>query len=65
MLKRFLTYSTEVWETMVLLVIGIVILVATEPKTWLGQLFAGILAALLIVLCLGNFIQWMHERENR
>jgi hypothetical protein len=65
MLKRFLTYSTEVWETAVLLVIGIVILLAAEPKTWLGQLLAGILAALLIVLCIGNLIQWIHEREQR
>jgi hypothetical protein len=64
MLKRLWTYSTEVWETAVLLVIGIVILLAAEPRTWLGQLFAGILAALLIVLCIANLIQWIHEREH-
>ena len=65
MFKRLMTYSTEVWETIVLLVIGIVILLATEPKTWLALLLAGILAMLLVALCITNLIQWMHERERR
>lgn len=65
MLKQLMTYSTEVWETIVLLVIGIVILLATEPKTWLSLLLAGVFAGLLVVLCIANLIQWMHEREHR
>jgi hypothetical protein len=64
MFKRLMNYSTEVWETFVLLVIGIVILLATEPKTWLALLLAGVLAGLLIVLCIANLIQWIHEREH-
>lgn len=65
MFKRLITYSTEVWETFVLLVIGIVVLLAVEPKTWFGILLAGILAVLLVALCIGNLIQWIHERERR
>lgn len=65
MFKRLMTYSTEVWETMVLLVIGIVVLLATEPKTWLSTTLAGILAVLLVVLCVANLVQWIHERERR
>jgi hypothetical protein len=65
MLKRLLSFSTEIWETIVLLVIGIVILAATEPRTWLGQLFAVILAGVLVVFCVINLVQWMQERERR
>jgi hypothetical protein len=65
MFKRLMTYSTEIWETIVLLVIGIVILLAAEPKTALSLLLAGILAGLLIVMCFANLVQWMHERERR
>lgn len=64
MFKWLMTYSTEVWETIVLLVIGIVILLAAEPKTVLGVLLAGVLAALLLVVCIGNLVQWTREREH-
>lgn len=65
MFRQLMTYSTEVWETIVLLLIGIVILLATEPKTWLAFVLAGVLAVLLVVLCIGNLIQWIREREQR
>ena len=65
MLKRLWTFSTELWETIVLIMIGIVVLASTEPKSWTGQVLAGVLAGLLIVLCVANFIEWMRHGHER
>lgn len=65
MLKRLWAYSTELWETIVLLVMGIVILVALEPQTWIAQIFAAILGVMLILLCVANLLQWMHSRQEQ
>jgi amino acid permease len=61
MFKRLWTFSTELWETIVLIMIGIVVLASTEPRTWVGQVLAGVLAAILILLCVINFIEWMRR----
>jgi hypothetical protein len=49
----------------VLLVMGIVILVALQPQTWVAQIFAAILGVMLIVLCVANLVQWMHTRQEQ
>lgn len=63
MLKRFWNYSTELWETVVLIVIGIVILVATEPRTWVGEVLAVVLGGVLVVVCLLNLVEWIHQKR--
>jgi hypothetical protein len=52
------------WETVVLLVMGIVILVALQPQSWVAQLFAVILGGMLIVLCVANFIEWTRSSDE-
>ena len=64
MLKRLWTYSTELWETLILLVMGIVILVALQPQSWVAQLFAAILGGMLIILCVANFFEWTRSRAE-
>ncbi|CAG0980515.1 hypothetical protein GPROT1_02250 [Gammaproteobacteria bacterium] len=63
-MERLWADSTELWETLVLLVMGIVILVALEPQSWIAQVFAAILGGLLIILCVANLIEWMRTRSE-
>jgi hypothetical protein len=56
-------HQYEVWDTVIALVVGVLLIVLIEPTTFMQQFFEAVLVSGALLIAAANFILYIHRSQ--